>query len=169
MALVAVTTALCKRRMAEAVGGLISGTLAPGLANRAIVPVYYQLGETLAALVPPDPTFTALVDAAPFQKALTVSDFAVIIPSVVGSVGDVVAGSLAVPSGTVVAEPTLRIRVFADVNEAVFAPAKLLDEVGVFFEFGTGLNPAELGVYGTMVAFAKSAGLTVDFTLDVKF
>jgi len=170
MVLVAVTTALCKQRMAEAVGGIISGALSPGLSNRAILPVFYQLGETLIPLVPPDPTRTALVDAAPFQKDLTVSDFAVILPPNI-----VVAGALMPlfplppPAGLVVAEPTLRIHVFADVNEAVFGPAKLMDEVGVFCQFGVGLNAAELMVYGTMPAFAKSAGLTVDFTLDVKF
>jgi hypothetical protein len=164
MALIAVTTVLCKQRMAEAVGGIISGALSPGLADRAILPVFYQLGETLLPLVPPDPTRTALVDIAPFQKALTAADIAVIVPP-----GVVVAGSLAVPAGIVVATTVLRVRMFADVNEAVFGPAKLLDEVGVFCQFGVGLNPAELMVYGTMPAFAKSAGLTVDFTLDVKF
>lgn len=165
MVLVAVVTKLGKRRMAEAVGGIVSGTLAPGLVNRSIVPVFYQLGETLLPLVPPDPLKVALVDAAPFQKNFVAGDFAVIIPS-----GLVVAGALPFdPSTDAVAEPTLRVRVFADVNEAVFSPAKLLDEVGVFVQFGVGLNPPELFAYGTFPAFAKSAGLTVDFTLDVKF
>jgi hypothetical protein len=172
MALVAVTTALCKRRMAETVGGMISGTLSPGPTNRAIVPVFYQLGETLASpvIVPPDPTFTALDDPSPFQKSLTINDFAVIVPpNIVVAGGLLPVFPLPPPTGLVVAEPTLRIRVFADINEAVFSPAKHLNEVGVFIQFGTGLNSPELGVYGTMPAFFKSAGLTVDFTLDVKF
>ena len=164
--LVSVVTQRGKERMAEAIGGLISGTLSPGAVNEAILPVFYQLGDRAGgAILPPDPTLTALVEpvATVFQKALTINDMQVLIPP-----HTVITGGGTSSDPTInIAEPTLRIRIFADVNEAVFSPAKVVSEVGIFVQFDP--NPPDLFVYGTFSpAFAKSAGLTVDFFVDVK-
>ena len=167
--LVSVVTQRGKERMAEAIGGLISGTLSPGLVNEAILPVFYQLGDRvvppLVPVAPPDPTFTALIEpvATVFQKALTTNDIQVLVPPHT----IITAGGTTVDATVNIAEPTLRIRIFADVNEAVFSPAKVVSEMGIFVQFDP--NPPDLFVYGTFSPpFAKSAGLTVDFFVDVK-
>jgi len=165
--LVSVVTQRGKERMAEAIGGLISGMLSAGTINQAILPVFYQLGDRVVPppvpVAPPDPTFTALIDPAPFQKALTTNDIQVLVPPHT----IITAGGTTVDATVNIAEPTLRIRIFADVNEAVFSPAKVVSEMGIFVQFDP--NPPDLFVYGTFSPpFAKSAGLTVDFFVDVK-
>lgn len=162
--LITVVTKIGKQRVAEAVAGMISGTLSPGGIPQTIVPAFYQLGDLAGGpIVPPDPTFTALVDLTPFQKALTKSDVEVLVPphTVVTS------GGAGTDLTVNVAEPTFRVHIFAAVNEAVFSPAKHMKEFGLFIQFGT--NPPDLFVYGIFnPEFVKSAGLTVDFDVDVK-
>lgn len=162
--LVTVVTKRAKQRVAEAIGGIISGTLSPGLIPQTIVPVFYQLGDLAGGpIVPPDPTLLVLADGAPFQKAITSADVAVLVPPHTV----ITTGGAGVDLTVNVAEPTFRVHIFADVNEAVFGPPKTMREFGLFIQFGT--NPPELAVYGTFnPGFVKSAGLTVDFFVDVK-
>jgi hypothetical protein len=165
--LVSVVTQIGKERMASAIGGLISGTLSAGAVNEAIFPAFYQLGDRvvppLTPIAPPDPTFTALIDPTPFQKSLTANDLQVLIPPHT----IIAVGGTTVDLAVNIAEPTLRIRIFTDVNEAVFSPAKTMRELGIFLQFDP--NPPDLFVYGTFnPGFVKSAGLTVDLFVDVK-
>jgi hypothetical protein len=146
----AVVTERGKNRMTEALAGVISGALSPGILNQPIVPVFFKLGHVgVGPVPPPDPTLLDIVnsDGNAFQKNLAAADIQVILP----------------PNAP---EPTLRIHVFVDVNEAVLPGPEIYQEVGVFFQFGA--NPPDMVVYGTYPDIAKAAGLTVDFTLLVK-
>jgi hypothetical protein len=156
-ALHAVITDLGKRRLAELMGGFVSGPFAGGV-NNAIRPIHFVVGTGgKAANGGARPPSSSRID---LEAAVTLR----FLQPLVGPVG--VGNDINVSLPPFSQEATIEFMLVLAAAANNIGPGQTISEVGVFVQFGG--NPVELFLYGTFPPIASDGSTGIDLRLRVK-